>query len=158
MDTMVEAGTSSVDQTQLLQVGPEILSQAWVLAKPLLEKVWDRYDMYISLDDLYFMLLNQRMQLWMANTVGDEKNFFVAATVELIDFPQVRLCKISYLGGDELQKIVPFISSIEDWAVSQGATRIEIDGREGWHHVMKPLGYTRAKITLCKSLKERVMH
>ena len=68
---------------------------------------------------------------------------------EIIPFPRNRVLRVWLAGGelDELQRYQP---ALENYARSEGCSRIEIDGRKGWERALD--GYKAERVILTKDI------
>ena len=72
-----------------------------------------------------------------------------AVVTEILHYPALRSCRVWLAGGD-LDELLHFLPALDNYARSEGCTRIELDGRKGWHRVLE--GYEFQRVTLTKDL------
>lgn len=85
--------------------------------------------------------------LWL---ICDGKTIEAAGATLLVNTDKHLVCLITALGGENMDKWLPLLSQIEDWARAEGAALVRIMGRPGWARVLK--GYEVSNVVLEKSL------
>jgi hypothetical protein len=89
-------------------------------------------------DDIRRALLIREMTLWV---VRDGERLFACAVTTLWSQPQVKVCHIVLVGGEEIQKWHHLIGELESWAKEQGCDEVREHGRPGWKRYAEQHGY-----------------
>ena len=117
-----------------LYVPPSAVDSVWDKASGYLEPAVALQDGYL-MEDVKRMLLRGAWQLWVA---VDDSNEMHAASITRVDtYPRKRVMVINFLGGREMKNWKHLLGDIEDTAVQNGCTELEIQGRKGWAREMK---------------------
>lgn len=87
-----------------------------------------------------------QMQLWQT---PDRESVMLT---ELINYPQMRECRIISAAGENAQSWLPLWPTFEDWVRSHDCSIIKLEGRAGWKRILEPLGFEQTAIILEKAL------
>lgn len=105
---------------QIQLVSPDFVCTLWDKVKPFFDMSFKYSNDDFNVDQTKMLLVNGSQKLLVA--VEDEK-IIGASAVEFINYPNQRVLHIVSMGGKAL--IEPdMIKQFEDWAKSQGATKI----------------------------------
>ena len=105
---------------QVQLVSPDFVSTLWDKIQPFFDASFKYSNDDYSIDQIKMLLVNGQQRLLVA--VEDEK-IIGASAVEFVNYPNQRVLHITSMGGKAL--IEPdMIKQFEDWARSQGATKI----------------------------------
>lgn len=85
-----------------------------------------------TVEDLDEAIKAEKMQLW--------QNDRSVIVTELIAFPQYNVINIALAAGD-LDAVMAWQPTIEQFARENGATRMRMMGREGWSAVLPKYGW-----------------
>lgn len=89
-------------------------------------------------------------QLWHLVTNGDVSGVVIS---EVYDHPKGKTVGMPVTAGSAAAGGIPAVLiTIEAWARSIGAVRLEGWGREGWARALKPFGFKVADIVIAKDL------
>ncbi len=89
-------------------------------------------------------LLSGDKQLWVA--WGDEAKILGAALTRLAKMRSGLYCEIVACGGAESTRWIHGIATIEEWAKSEGASKVTVQGRPGWAKLLPR--YRRSQVIL----------
>jgi len=101
----------------------------WNEARPFLSMALAYDDNRFNVEDLYARVMDESMQLWVAY---DEFSLHAAAVTEIIVFPNARVLRCAYAGGDNIEGALWFDQVLEQGAHEKQCSCIEIIGRRGW--------------------------
>lgn len=158
MAGQMELGFFSVEPgkvRQLLLVTPDLLPQVWPQVEHLFienEHVWGEY---YTIEAFPFLFQQGIFQLW---TMNDEDEFLLIMVTELRVFPKTKVLNVLMLFGHEFKDALQFADYVELWASKQGATKSVVLGREGFLRWLKPYGYKKQAVALCKDISGMVEH
>ena len=123
--------------------------------------IWDKVLPYIELsqtdekelspDDFLDSLVGGEMQLWV---VVEEKEVIACMISRFANYPQKKVFRIVFVGGEGMEKWLEFLPLIEDFALMNGCTFIEVWGRKAWLRILKDWKCTYHIIT--KDLTSRM--
>jgi hypothetical protein len=85
--------------------------------------------------------------LWLA---CDGQEIEAAAVTLLTRTDRHLVCLITALGGSNMERWLPLLSEIEDWARAEGAALVRVMGRPGWGRVLK--NYQISNVVLERAL------
>jgi len=110
------------------------VDQVWSIAAPLLEKATKR-TRKIDLTSLLKSARDGLMQIWLAYD-AEEEDVLAAAATEMVTYSSgLKSARVILLGGRQLNRWSRLIDIIENWALSEGCSTVEIVGRRGWEKV-----------------------
>ena len=132
MDIQGQLGYSSDSPPVLFKVIPTVLPQLWEGVIPLFEKGRKHWEVFMELEDIYKLIQSERYDLWL---VMESTDVLVAVLTEMLNYPQVKVLRILYIGGNDLDRALEAFDQLELWAKRDGAVRCEVSGRMGWVRV-----------------------
>lgn len=109
------------------------------------QKEWD-------LNGILRRIISGEWRLWSA--WDDETNkarAIMGAYVGVADSGE-KSCCVSFCVGDGMEDWVDMIGNVEQWAKSNGCTRMVFTTRPGWSKVMKTRGYTTTHVVIEKEI------
>ena len=114
-------------------IPPQLAREIWPLVRDKLYSAVRRTDLSHSLDVARDVLHGDGV-LWLA---CDGQEIEAAAVTLLTRTDRHLVCLITALGGSNMERWLPLLSQIEDWAKSEGAALVRVMGRPGWARVLK---------------------
>ena len=115
------------------------VDKVWSRVGKILQPAVDLQDGY-RLEDVKAEIKHRNWQLWVGADSDDE--VLVVAVTRIEIYPRKKACVICFLAGTEMPKWKHLLGDIEDWAVQNGCTELEIQGRKGWVREMKDFTHT----------------
>ena len=91
------------------------------------------------------------MQLWLAM---EDEEILAAMVSQIVSYPRKRILRIIAIGGGQMDRWLPFLPGLEEWALENGATALEAWGRKGWLKVLED--WKCSYHVLTKDLKTRM--
>ncbi len=141
---------------RLIGVPTRDLESAWPFVEEMLfkgiEKVIDEF----NIQDLYKFIVEKKMQLWTARCEIGEVT--ACAVTEVQDYPQVKICRIVLLVGEDMDTWLSLEDGIATWAGSIGCTRMEAFCRSGLKKVLPDIGYKQTHIVMSKEIAQTILH
>lgn len=133
---------------RILPIAPDDLEIVWPKVKKYLQSAIDKTSDRYSVEDIRFLILDNKAQLW---TVLDES--IIAAFVTTIEHSGSSFwVRIMWAGGERVDDWLPVFEQVEQWARSIGASKMVIYGRSGWKKKLPT--YRQAAVVLEKELQE----
>lgn len=141
-----------------------LVESYWPLAAPWItmalgqdEEAWEDIE-YVRQG-----LLRGQYQLWIGypERVTQNWGYFpkeldVAMITEFFPRGKQIVCAIRWLAGKNMEDKLQDIGLVENWALGNGAHRLEIWGRPGWERLLKPLAYKRDFVVLSRDLTRSI--
>ena len=137
MEQLLEESVSpSSLSVECVLIPSDGVDRVWQIAAPLLEKATKR-TRKIDLASLRRCAEDGSMQIWLAYDT-EEGEVLAAAATEMVTYVSgMKSARILLLGGLHLNRWSQVIATIENWALSEGCSTIEIVGRRGWGRVYR---------------------
>jgi len=124
----------------------------WRFADPYIRRALDHTFGELTSDDLKNLCVAGNAQLWM---IQKEKRVVGAGTTMIIDYPQMKVCRIITLAGSDFKEWKDMSHmQIEMWAESQGCSGVEAYVRRGFIPQLLEIGYKYRYAVVHKTLKE----
>ncbi len=114
--------------TYLWGVQQSEIDDVWADVKPFIQRVVDKGSDKTT-QQIHDGLKEKRYQLWIA---WDEEIRACCITETIFYEPDGLLCTIVMCAGNNINRWIRHIETIEDWAKDKGCFAIEIVGRDGW--------------------------
>jgi hypothetical protein len=114
-------------------IPPQLAREIWPLVRDKLYAAVRRTDLSHSVDIARDVLHGDGV-LWLA---CDGQEIEAAAVTLLTRTDRHLVCLITALGGSNMERWLPLLSQIEDWAKAEGAALVRVMGRPGWARVLK---------------------
>lgn len=113
----------------ITHVKPKDIPSTWPYVRNHIARACQYADGTLAAPDVLARLLAGEMMLWL---MGDK----ACACTEVIRYPQSLTVRIPIIGGAGMRDwLKPFLATVEAWAKSIGADRMEGCGRKGWSRV-----------------------
>ena len=125
----IKVGTSC----KVILVSTENIPTIWDNVIPLLE-LSQNGDRELSIDDFFESLMEERMHLWIAL---EGKELLACMITQFATHPQKRALRIIFLGGEGMDKWIDHMHMVEDFALINGCTSLEVWGRKAWLRILK---------------------
>lgn len=136
---------------EVLCVDPRRVHEIWPYVGSLLRAACHRTKL-IAFSDIETDVLAGRSLLWI---VWNGNSINAAAATVLINSEVGKICVITACGGEDMQRWLPLIGQIENYARDEGCARVRIYGRKGWLRVLE--GYEHKHIIMDKELSSARM-
>ena len=125
----IKVGTSC----KVALVSTENIPTIWDNVIPLLE-LSQNGERELSIDDFFESLMEERMHLWIAL---EGKELLACMITQFATLPQKRVLRIIFLGGEGMDKWIDHMHMVEDFALMNGCTSLEVWGRKAWLRILK---------------------
>lgn len=131
-------------------IKPSEINEFWNDIEPHLARCTRYSEGELEPEDFKTYLLDEQMQLWIA--IDDEK-IIASMVTQIIIYPQKRVLRIIAIAGGEMERWISFLPGLEELAMDQGCSAMEVWGRKGWLKVLEE--YRCSYHILSKDLKVR---
>jgi len=129
-----------------------LVEKLWHFGLPYVKRALDHANGEMSHEDLRVMCINRDAQLWMCKK---EDKIIGAGTTEIVNYPQMRVCRILTLAGTEFDNWMYLANNIiELWAIEQDCEAIEAFVRKGFVPKLQKIGFKHAYSVMHKRIKE----
>ena len=129
-------------------VPPDQTDQVW----PIVDGHIRAAIAYAATVDLDVLRANLRLGQYLLWLIVDGQNPMGALVTSLASANGVKLCTIITCGGTGMSDWLHLIDKIENWARSEGCSRMSIWGRSGWSRVLTE--YRQKAVVLEKDLSK----
>jgi len=139
--------------TEIMIADQKSLPALWLQIEPYIKTALKAGTRDFDTEAVWDHLMKDEMR---ALVIFDDEDVIVGCCVlELVDYPKLRACRIVALGGKKMNEWIHLLSVVEKLAESEGATRMEFIGREGWQRVeaLTEQGYRKAGVLMHKRLE-----
>lgn len=114
---------------------PMEAAQNWDHYAPMLARVFERFDLGYSTDDVLLDVIKQRKQLW---DLGGE----ACAVVNVCKMPQFSVLEVPLLAGDNIDQWLPdLVENLKMVARDNGCKYVDGFGRKGWTRKLEQYGF-----------------
>ena len=139
----------------LVNIPPSQLNDVWNLVKKDIQQALSYSGNHTDADFVYETIKNNKMQLWVlwdnSKKATIEKYYGVVVT-EIIERKLKKSCNIFIVTGRHRQKWQHLIKIIEDFALQQNCSNIELIARKGWKKIMEQYDYKETHVVLEKPI------
>jgi len=123
--------TSALEvEHQLVAIEPEELGSVWDLIEPFMFEVIDGCNGRHTMESLISEIMNRELALWAV--VGASGPRALVGTQILVASSGLRSLTIRFTVGKGLRAWIGLLDDLEDYARSQGCTRVQTYSRKGW--------------------------
>ena len=119
--------------TRLAGIPATELRAWWPAVEPFIDDAMKRGRRYRA-DDIFDSLAKRQMQLWAAELDGAVK---AVAVTDIVDYPLARCARVFACTGEDRNRWLGHLATIEAWAREAGCVRIESWARPGWERILK---------------------
>ena len=144
----VRAGTNC----KVILVSPENIPTIWGNVIPLMEPSQNE-QRELSIDDFLDRLMDGEMQLWVAI---EDKEITACMISQFATFPQKRVLRIVYISGEGMDRWIENFPMVEDFALINGCTFLEVWGRKAWIKILKEWDWECKYHIITKDLTARM--
>lgn len=118
------------------------IENLWLRVLPWLDEAYAKMDLPLP-ESLRFDLMAKNRQLWVAWENG---LILCAVVTRLAKMRSGLYCEVVACGGAEATRWIDGIRIIEQWAKSEGAIKVTVQGRPGWAKLLPR--YRRSAVIL----------
>ena len=134
------------------------LDDVWSLVKKDISEALSFSGNHTDAQFVYESIKENKMQLWViwdkSKPTTIEKYFGVVVT-EIVKRKLIQSCNIFIVTGKHRQKWQHLISVLEDFALKNNCTNMELIARKGWERIMEQFNYKKTHVVLEKSITNK---
>ena len=139
----------------LVHIPSSNLDDVWNLVKKDISEALSYSGNHTDSDFVYDCVKENKMQLWVVwdkdKPTTLEKYYGVVVT-EIIERKLVKTCNIFIVTGRQRQQWQHLINILEDFALENNCTNMELIARPGWKRIMEQFDYKQTHVVLEKPI------
>lgn len=136
-----------------LLIAKDNIPKAWPHVAPWILQAVEGGNLEGQMEQIREELLRGGAQLWVGGLFPEIKMVLVTEGMTLDNVPTLVL---RMYAGAEVEENIPHLAVVEQWAVQNGYSAIQVWGRLGWRKKLRPLGYKTDYLVMSKSLKKEL--
>ena len=139
----------------LVNIPSSNLDDVWSLVKKDIAEALSYSGNHTDADFVYDCVKENKMQLWVVwdkdKPTTLEKYYGVVVT-EIVKRKLIQSCNIFIVTGRHRQQWQHLISVLEDFAIENNCTNMELIARKGWQRIMEQFDYKQTHVVLEKPI------
>jgi len=139
----------------LVNIPSSNLDDVWNLVKKDISDALSYSGNHTDAQFVYDCIKEKKMQLWVVwdkdKPTTVEKYYGVVVT-EIVKRKLIQSCNIFIVTGKHRQKWQHLISVLEDFAIENNCTNMELIARKGWQRIMEQFDYKQTHVVLEKPI------
>jgi len=139
----------------LVNIPSSNLDDVWNLVKKDISEALSYSGNHTDAQFVYDCIKEKKMQLWVVwdkdKPTTVEKYYGVVVT-EIVKRKLIQSCNIFIVTGRHRQKWQHLISVLEDFAIENNCTNMELIARKGWQRIMEQFDYKQTHVVLEKQI------
>ena len=140
---------------KLVNIPSSNLDDVWSLVKKDISEALSYSGDHTDAQFVYDCVKEKKMQLWVVwdkdKPTTLEKYYGVVVT-EIVKRKLIQSCNIFIVTGKHRQKWQHLISVLEDFAIDNNCTNMELIARKGWQRIMEQFDYKQTHVVLEKPI------
>ena len=140
---------------KLVNIPSSNLDDVWNLVKKDISEALSYSGNHTDAQFVYDTLKEDKMQLWVVwdkdKPTTLEKYYGVVVT-EIVKRKLIQSCNIFIVTGRHRQQWQHLISVLEDFAIENNCTNMELIARKGWKRIMEQFDYKQTHVVLEKPI------
>ena len=140
---------------KLVNIPSSNLDDVWSLVKKDIAEALSYSGNHTDADFVYDCVKENKMQLWVVwdkdKPTTLEKYYGVVVT-EIVKRKLIQSCNIFIVTGRHRQQWQHLISVLEDFAIENNCTNMELIARKGWQRIMEQFDYKQTHVVLEKPI------
>ena len=140
---------------KLVNIPSSNLDDVWSLVKKDISEALSYSGNHTDSDFVYDCVKENKMQLWVVwdkdKSTTLEKYYGVVVT-EIVKRKLIQSCNIFIVTGRHRQQWQHLISVLEDFAIENNCTNMELIARKGWQRIMEQFDYKQTHVVLEKPI------
>jgi len=139
----------------LVNIPSSNLDDVWSLVKKDISEALSYSGNHTDAQFVYDCIKEKKMQLWVVwdkdKPTTVEKYYGVVVT-EIVKRKLIQSCNIFIVTGRHRQQWQHLISVLEDFAIENNCTNMELIARKGWQRIMEQFDYKQTHVVLEKQI------
>ena len=142
----------------LVHIPSSNLDDVWNLVKKDISEALSYSGNHTDAQFVYDCVKENKMQLWVIwdkdKSTTLEKYYGVVVT-EIVKRKLIQSCNIFIVTGRQRQKWQHLINVLEDFAIENNCTNMELIARKGWEKIMEQFDYKKTHVVLEKQITNK---
>ena len=139
----------------LVNIPSSNLDDVWSLVKKDIAEALSYSGNHTDAQFVYDCVKENKMQLWVVwdkdkKTTIDK--YYGVVVTEIVKRKLIQSCNIFIVTGKHRQKWQHLISVLEDFAIENNCTNMELIARKGWKRIMEQFDYKQTHVVLEKQI------
>ncbi len=139
----------------LVNIPSSNLDDVWSLVKKDIAEALSYSGDHTDSDFVYDCVKENKMQLWVVwdkdkKTTIDK--YYGVVVTEIVKRKLIQSCNIFIVTGKHRQKWQHLINVLEDFAIENNCTNMELIARKGWQRIMEQFDYKQTHVVLEKPI------
>ena len=139
----------------LVNIPSSNLDDVWSLVKKDIAEALSYSGNHTDAQFVYDTLKEDKMQLWVVwdkdkKTTIDK--YYGVVVTEIVKRKLIQSCNIFIVTGRQRQKWQHLINVLEDFAIENNCTNMELIARKGWKRIMEQFDYKQTHVVLEKPI------
>jgi len=143
---------------KLVNIPSSNLDDVWSLVKKDISEALSYSGNHTDAQFVYDTIKQSKMQLWVVWDKEKEATidkYYGVVVTEIIKRKLIQSCNIFIVTGRHRQKWQHLISVLEDFAIENDCTNMELIARKGWQRIMEQFDYKPTHVVLEKKITNK---
>jgi hypothetical protein len=143
---------------KLVNIPSSNLDDVWSLVKKDISEALSYSGNHTDAQFVYDTIKQSKMQLWVVWDKDKEATidkYYGVVVTEIIKRKLIQSCNIFIVTGRHRQKWQHLISVLEDFAIDNDCTNMELIARKGWQRIMEQFDYKQTHVVLEKQITNK---
>jgi len=143
---------------KLVNIPSSNLDDVWSLVKKDISEALSYSGNHTDAQFVYDTIKQSKMQLWVVWDKDKETTidkYYGVVVTEIIKRKLIQSCNIFIVTGRHRQKWQHLISVLEDFAIDNDCTNMELIARKGWQRIMEQFDYKQTHVVLEKQITNK---
>jgi hypothetical protein len=143
---------------KLVNIPSSNLDDVWSLVKKDISDALSYSGNHTDAQFVYETVKQNKMQLWVIWDKDKEATidkYYGVVVTEIVKRKLIQSCNIFIVTGKHRQKWQHLISVLEDFAVENNCTNMELIARKGWQRIMEQFDYKQTHVVLEKQITNK---
>ena len=143
---------------KLVNIPSSNLDDVWSLVKKDISEALSYSGNHTDAQFVYETLKQNKMQLWVIWDKDKEAiidKYYGVVVTEIVKRKLIQSCNIFIVTGRHRQKWQHLISVLEDFAIENNCTNMELIARKGWQKIMEQFDYKQTHVVLEKQITNK---
>jgi len=139
----------------LVNIPSSNLDDVWSLVKKDISEALSYSGNHTDAQFVYDTIKQSKMQLWIVWDKDKEATidkYYGVVVTEIVKRKLIQSCNIFIVTGKHRQKWQHLISVLEDFAIENNCTNMELIARKGWQRIMEQFDYKQTHVVLEKPI------
>jgi hypothetical protein len=140
---------------KLVNIPSSNLDDVWSLVKKDISEALSYSGNHTDAQFVYDTIKQSKMQLWVVWDKDKEatiEKYYGVVVTEIVKRKLIQSCNVFIVTGRQRQKWQHLINVLEDFAIENNCTNMELIARKGWEKIMEQFDYKKTHVVLEKQI------